>query len=1738
MPPKKSTVEKVTAGPGAYALDPVDADLDSAAYAMGSLSSLASDAFSLSSANGVSSGRVHSAEGNASSSDEQDLLNQQRLILASAQRQYAAALQDLLSRSRDDMSRITSVIDHYSPHVAAGTLAPLWRDSPLVSSSSSSASSSASSPELKWAPGEDLRQLALLRVELEAASKGIISNALPAHPASLPPRWLLPSRLAEFRRKMSAMGASDEEGVKALCRVVPLEDPMASFAASILNQGIYVFDIFLERVLNFIGGKAKLGNEVAQCHQHSALSSALGQTQTMHPLEFVGRHEQLFGLLSTSFHSRHSEETSVVICKGLMGPVWHDLFERDIHQRMVIQESTAVDGYADSFRIRSHHLVQYRELQQFVARTQPSKPLSLVLMAVPDGKEEAMITPRDTVLFSSDAPKRQLFRRSVFNILKTPCGCPKHPDGLTTWADCQEGFLQKAQNDFFRDNKPKMVYSRLSQLPHGLDEPSVTSPVMSHAVPDADFVKVSSRNGRRAASGRKKRIAKRLLAGARRSRVHQIGEHVQDYLRKARAIRLAVDPASGFPSGAHGSVVFDTGATLHITGDRHHLQNIRSLPTPITVKGLGSTRIKEVGDHPFLGLVHYSPGLPVTIMSQSVLILSQPKAQIHHDGVGLAATYAYTVDYRGHRLFFPHNAEHLLWFLVDARPLAGLVPLIDSYHYLPLETGTPQTNLPVTATASTTAASSSLAFTVGLKARLTSASLKMLDRLDDIHRSMGHPGNNILRDMVYGGDFAGISRTDFLQWVKLRGVCVACQVAKGTPAPQRVGESLNLPPSALGERIHVDLFSVHGAKGAHKDHIIMVEERSGFLRVRPMDSTSMRDVSSAIIAFANFLRGNSLRPRTIVTDRGAAFATARDILGADGLILDMIPVGHHAVIAERAIRTIKDRARATFRGLRYSLPTRFYGKLVADTAEVSNYMVNSRTKQPEDSWPALTDGTTPSTPYQLITGRTDALHILRRLEQHSFGKMALFHLPPTQYGHGASVGNRDEKSRRADWGFVTNRFPGSRHTVEVYFPRTGKTLCSSKQHHNKSEDAYVLRLWREMCEEDASSSVPLDLSTEAAPAMEGLSIISPPPAPLHRVNGISKRVKSHQGRSSTSAQQTQDTQTKPVDGKVSTMKMQSLAFHASLSNMDFSTTLRMCFPAIRVRMREAVETLPLALRAASDKEMSQIEQAGALEPVSHPPLGKTCGTALPVLEWKMKPDSTGIPVRTLTLRCVFDRRHSNVEEAQEDFFSPTSRFSSILALLNIAQFHAHQHLSVSDVTRAFLHSPVKGEYYLKIGGPMAESLLRLFPDKYTAFAKDSPHGKIIYARLRKSLYGLEEASRAWYEELSRTLGQEGFRPNPFDSAIFFRLDEGGLSIIAAHVDDLLITSWSEKAATKLLQTLDKKYGLRTQCGPHLKYVGVDIDIEVGKDGRKNIFLHQSEYEKELLATLPALKPEDLPTITDKQNFWKSPASATPLQGAEKAAYVSLLHKALFLSTRTRPSIGLVVSFLTSRKEVASTDDLKKLYHLMGFVKATTSKPEWRICIRPRNLQITSFSDASYATHTWMNRRASQYGYVLSLGGSLLLSKSAKTKVTCDSITAAEVLSLHESLREVLWARMFLEEMGIAQQRTLMYEDNKAAVDLSNLSSGFAGKSRHFEVKYFRVKDSIDAEEVKVQHIDSNRMTADHLTKPLSKQAFLHQAQQICGANIVLKQKDASVFFLVENRAMGAMTWQKNVASCS
>eukprot|EP00253_Pinus_taeda_P002554 PITA_02554 len=174
-------------------------------------------------------------------------------------------------------------------------------------------------------------------------------------------------------------------------------------------------------------------------------------------------------------------------------------------------------------------------------------------------------------------------------------------------------------------------------------------------------------------------------------------------------------------------------------------------------------------------------------------------------------------------------------------------------------------------------------------------------------------------------------------------------------------------------------------------------------------------------------------------------------------------------------------------------------------------------------------------------------------------------------------------------------------------------------------------------------------------------------------------------------------------------------------------------------------------------------------------------------------------------------------------------------------------------------------------------------------------------KLVKSLYGLKQALRAWYEKLTEHLLKLNFNHFDLGDATLF-VKKGGKIVVylVVYVDGLLMTGNNESYVASVKKELGKSFEM-TDLGYVHYYLGIEVTQHP-----KSIFLSQKKYIGDLLNRFGMTECNPLTTPME-QNL-----KLTSIEGKEFE--VATKHRQLVGSlnylTTTRPDISFAVGILS------------------------------------------------------------------------------------------------------------------------------------------------------------------------------------------------------------------------------------
>ncbi|KAH9724032.1 hypothetical protein KPL70_007344 [Citrus sinensis] len=390
----------------------------------------------------------------------------------------------------------------------------------------------------------------------------------------------------------------------------------------------------------------------------------------------------------------------------------------------------------------------------------------------------------------------------------------------------------------------------------------------------------------------------------------------------------------------------------------------------------------------------------------------------------------------------------------------------------------------------------------------------------------------------------------------------------------------------------------------------------------------------------------------------------------------------------------------------------------------------------------------------------------------------------------------------------------------------------------------------------------------------------------------------------------------------------------------------------------------------------------------------------------------------------------------KEVFSPVVRHASIRVLLAMTAVHDLE-LDQLDVKTAFLH------------GRLQEEILMTQPEGYVDSEK--PNHVCL---LKRSLYGLKQSPRQWHLRFDEFMLSHGYLRCSFDSCVYYKLISTNLYIyLLLYVDDMLVACKSREEIEALKNLLSSEFEMK-DLGSAKKILG----MEIKRDRSKGImFLSQEKYLRRVLETfgMTACKPVMTPIATHfKLSSLQCPKTEEETLEMAKIPYANAVGCMMYAIVLTRPDISYA--------------------------------------LRIKSEEIRGFVDSDFAGD--LDIRRSLTGYLYMLDGCLINWKASLQHVVALSTTEAEYTAAAEAVKEALWLKGLVSELGMSQKTVDVFCDSSSAIYLSK-NPAHHEKTKHIDIKLHFIRNVVSMGVVRMVKIYTDRNPADMLTKVVTTAKF-------------------------------------------
>lgn len=285
-------------------------------------------------------------------------------------------------------------------------------------------------------------------------------------------------------------------------------------------------------------------------------------------------------------------------------------------------------------------------------------------------------------------------------------------------------------------------------------------------------------------------------------------------------------------------------------------------------------------------------------------------------------------------------------------------------------------------------------------------------------------------------------------------------------------------------------------------------------------------------------------------------------------------------------------------------------------------------------------------------------------------------------------------------------------------------------------------------------------------------------------------------------------------------------------------------------------------------------------------------------------------------------------------FSPVAKLVTVKVLLTLAVSFQWPLIKL-DVNNAFLHGDLYEEVYIDL--PLGY--------KHNVVSQ----GERLVCKLNKSIYGLKQASRQWFDKFSHALLLLGFKQSKSDYFLFTRGSGTTFLALLVYVNDIIITGASLEQINSLKSHLNDVFKLKD-----LDSLWYFLGLELARSS-KGVFLCQRNYTLQLLEDTGFLasEPASLPMDPNIKTH-----SSEGILLVDPTEYRRLIGRLLYL-TISRTDISFTVHKLSQFVAQPRSSHMVAAHTLLRYLKGCSG--EGIFLSATTDFQLRAFTDVDWAS---------------------------------------------------------------------------------------------------------------------------------------------------------------------------------
>ena len=435
-----------------------------------------------------------------------------------------------------------------------------------------------------------------------------------------------------------------------------------------------------------------------------------------------------------------------------------------------------------------------------------------------------------------------------------------------------------------------------------------------------------------------------------------------------------------------------------------------------------------------------------------------------------------------------------------------------------------------------------------------------------------------------------------------------------------------------------------------------------------------------------------------------------------------------------------------------------------------------------------------------------------------------------------------------------------------------------------------------------------------------------------------------------------------------------------------------------------------------------------------------------------------------------------------DTFAPVAKLTSLRTILALAAREDWE-LENMDVDTAFLNSNIQEEIYMR---------------QPQGFEQYGANGEELVCNLKKSIYGLKQASRNWNETIDQWMREYGLKATRADTCVYVKTSGQDILVILVWVDDLIIAGSDKRIVADFKAAISRRFKMKDLGA--LKWI---LGVEIRRDRRRRrLEILQTSYIEQMLKRFGM---GDCKAVGTPAEGVLSRTSGEEDVGKPSKLYMSMVGSLLWAALVTRSDITFQVQALGRHIQASGPEHIVAAKRVLRYLQGTKDLGlvyDYGGKYDDTPPYLHGYSDADWGGDK--DTRRSTTGYVFMLDSGVISWASKLQPTVALSSAEAEYMAACAAVQEAIHLRELMGDIGYKQDgATVIFEDNQGCIALS-ANPVFHKRTKHIDIRYHFIRERVASGEVELRYVPTAEQLADLLTKGLPRPRTLMLRDRIMG----------------------------------